>query len=285
MTIHKRKYCGICRRKYSPTTFNLHRKVCQARRDGKEIQVKCLYCSNTNPGNYGSGAYCCKQCMYSDRKRHNKTCPVCQRSVSSHCFKAHVASCQGEGLKKFCDISSWKVGDNLYQCPQCSQQFPKMGILSHFIKIHGQFPGRYTTEKNNDDYRSKTCLSCETPLGGKKRKYCSLECKRNFLVNGNSSYSQRRRGIKRKIELILLKGGKCEKCGYDKNLSSLCFHHIDEKSKSFNLCSRTIASYGMTTILEEVEKCQLLCHNCHNEHHNPDLELKKLKKDFRYIFQ
>ena len=45
---------------------------------------------------------------------------------------------------------------------------------------------------------------------------------------------QRRRGIKRKLKLVELKGGCCEICSYDKNLAVLTFHHSDPKTKLFN---------------------------------------------------
>jgi hypothetical protein len=35
--------------------------------------------------------------------------------------------------------------------------------------------------------------------------------------------------------LIGIKGGKCEKCGYDKCLDALEFHHIDQKWKLINV--------------------------------------------------
>ena len=92
-----------------------------------------------------------------------------------------------------------------------------------------------------------------------------------------ASYArQRRRGIKRKLKLVELKGGCCEICGYDKNLAVLTFHHTDLKTKKFNVELRNIANYNWKKVLEESSKCQLLCQNCHQELHHPDFSLKKL---------
>tara|TARA_R110000824_G_scaffold288652_1_gene477106 strand:- start:324 stop:644 length:321 start_codon:yes stop_codon:yes gene_type:complete len=87
---------------------------------------------------------------------------------------------------------------------------------------------------------------------------------------------QRRRGIKRKLKLIELKGGGCEICGYSKNLAVLTFHHTDPNTKLFNVELNNIANHKWQKVLKESKKCQLLCHNCHHEIHHPDLSLKKL---------
>jgi len=94
-----------------------------------------------------------------------------------------------------------------------------------------------------------------------------------------ASYArQRRRGIKRKLKLIELKGGSCEICGYKKNLTALTFHHINPETKLFNVEMRNIANYNWDKVLIETNKCQLLCHNCHHELHHPEFCIKKLMK-------
>lgn len=55
-------------------------------------------------------------------------------------------------------------------------------------------------------------------------------------------FSQTRRALQRKLKLVELKGGKCEKCGYSKNLSALEFHHIDSSNKLFQLDSRHLSN-------------------------------------------
>ena len=62
------------------------------------------------------------------------------------------------------------------------------------------------------------------------------------------------------------KGGKCMICGYDRCLEALDFHHIDPKKKDFGSSEK-----GMTRswekIKNEVDKCVLICANCHREVH------------------
>jgi hypothetical protein len=62
-------------------------------------------------------------------------------------------------------------------------------------------------------------------------------------------------------------GGKCEICGYEKCDRALSFHHIDPKQKSFGLSDKGLTK-AWDTILQEIEKCILLCANCHMEVHD-----------------
>lgn len=70
---------------------------------------------------------------------------------------------------------------------------------------------------------------------------------------------------KLKIQAVEYKGGKCEKCGYNNYIGALQFHHINPKEKDFNI-SRTNKSFD--NIKTELDKCMLLCANCHAEEHN-----------------
>lgn len=72
--------------------------------------------------------------------------------------------------------------------------------------------------------------------------------------------------VRRKAKLIELKGGKCSFCGYDKCPDALELHHKDPEEKDFQLNNRTMGR-KWEVIFKEVEKCILLCANCHREVH------------------
>jgi hypothetical protein len=116
-----------------------------------------------------------------------------------------------------------------------------------------------------------SCIVCEQKLDGKKTKFCSLTCKNSFTNNKFQNYeTQQKRGRERKMKLIQMKGGKCEICSYDKNYAVLCFHHISPKDKELPLTIRECSNNTWDTLVKEVQKCKLLCHNCHMELHFPD---------------
>jgi hypothetical protein len=71
------------------------------------------------------------------------------------------------------------------------------------------------------------------------------------------------------------KGGKCINCGYNKCLSALDFHHLDPLTKDFSFGSRKGTIKKEKAILE-LDKCILLCRNCHAEVHAGVLILEEL---------
>ena len=75
-----------------------------------------------------------------------------------------------------------------------------------------------------------------------------------------------------KSKCVEYKGGKCICCGYNKCNSALEFHHLDEKEKDFNI-SDLKTSVFTTIISDELDKCVLVCANCHREIHSKIIKL------------
>ena len=96
-------------------------------------------------------------------------------------------------------------------------------------------------------------------------------------MNYNNYNAQKLRGLKRKLELVKFRGGKCELCGYIKNIAVLEFHHINPDEKEFQLDMRHLSNTSLEKLKEEVDKCQLLCANCHRETHNPYLGMDEVE--------
>ena len=108
------------------------------------------------------------------------------------------------------------------------------------------------------------CSVCSSPLTGRQRRFCSYRCK----VKGQSNAvyaNQKKRGLLRKNRLLLSKGGSCERCGYDRCLRALTFHHRNPESKAFPLDARNCSNRSDEILALEAEKCDLLCANCHAE--------------------
>lgn len=102
----------------------------------------------------------------------------------------------------------------------------------------------------------KTCQSEDKHLRQSSRT--EDEIKRS---NSNGVVSFRRR-VKEK--LIEYKGGCCERCGYSKCSDALEFHHVDPSEKEFSVSGKSISFEKMK---KEVDKCILVCSNCHREIH------------------
>jgi hypothetical protein len=98
------------------------------------------------------------------------------------------------------------------------------------------------------------------------------KCGKNYLYKRNgcsktlcSACRQSLRLNKVKQKAIEYMGGKCLVCGYDKSTASLDFHHLDETTKEFGFSGNYNISW--TRFQKELDKCVLVCANCHREIH------------------
>lgn len=63
---------------------------------------------------------------------------------------------------------------------------------------------------------------------------------------------------------IEYKGGRCCFCGYSKCQNALEFHHINPQEKEFGIAAKGYTR-SWEKVKEELEKCLLVCVNCHRE--------------------
>jgi len=112
-------------------------------------------------------------------------------------------------------------------------------------------------------YKQRRCKSCGHWFKPKQKnsKVCSKSC--SHLIEDRNFWRTR------KIKCVEYKGGKCLKCGYDKCLAALEFHHRKPKYKNKLLeGNRAFSIKGKWNELKkELNKCDLLCANCHREVH------------------
>jgi hypothetical protein len=74
---------------------------------------------------------------------------------------------------------------------------------------------------------------------------------------------------KKKQILVEYKGGQCEHCGFKTEIMSVYdFHHKDPKNKDFAISSRQGYCKSIELAKLEVDKCLLLCRNCHAIEHD-----------------
>lgn len=178
------------------------------------------------------------------------------------------------------------------KCPCCKKDV--LIIKNTYCSIECRKKTRIIRDKTNR-YSKKNlipnekCLICQNNLPKGKSKYCSRSCRNKQANSTRKSYvvskqskeknflNQKERVLKTKLKLIKLMGNSCESCGYCKNAASLVFHHKNPKEKSFGLSG--ICKID-EKVLKELAKCSLLCHNCHDELHNPRYLLLESKVPF-----
>jgi len=126
---------------------------------------------------------------------------------------------------------NWKGGNRVsdnYPCPQCNKD--------------------RICEKRNSN---RICRECYVSRG---KKFNWNEWRAKVQVEA-------------KEYAIQYKGGKCEDCGV-KDLPSACynFHHLNPSEKKFSLGHKFNQKIS-DEIIEELDKCELLCANCHMAKH------------------
>lgn len=169
------------------------------------------------------------------------------------------------------------------KCLKCNCEFP------FIVEIEGERKNlcsrKYCLEcspfKNNNTEQLHTAKNTESKLLEKEGKKICAKCssvknKEEFYIKKNgkpTSYCKecdRKKIRERKRDLkkaaVEYKGGSCSVCGYCSCLAALEFHHRDPKSKDFNICQSNAASLT-EDIKSELDKCQLVCSNCHREIH------------------
>ena len=157
------------------------------------------------------------------------------------------------------NYSQRKIGEKLGYC---------QSNVRYWLKLFGL---KTNISQHNEKVKSrieKLCPKCNTvkPIDDfYKRTNRSDEC---GYCKTCSNESTLERTINIKIKMIVYKGGCCKDCGLkleDSHYSVFDFHHIDSKNKDPNF--RRIKSRKWEIIKEEIDKCELLCSNCHRIKH------------------
>jgi len=266
---HKRKYCFEC----SPLgggnrkTLELHtatRRVCSGCSEEKPVSEF----FKRPRGDYKSF---CKACHGKEgtklRKQYKQQAVVhmggeCQKCGYKRCNRAlefhHIDPSQKDftfsGARRSFESSKAELDKCTMLCANCHRE-------EHERTTHLEYA---TADKGVlDPVHGFRCPQCDEVKaesefgkrrGGKRHPWCK-HCKKTYQ-------QQRRREIKQ--ETVDYKGGKCQLCGYSKSLDALEFHHKDPTQKDLGVAE---LRKKLSAIKDEVDKCILVCCNCHRELH------------------
>jgi hypothetical protein len=117
------------------------------------------------------------------------------------------------------------------------------------------------------------CSEKHSAKGLCQKHYRELKVKNNPMVYKNVELKRQERHRQYKLKLIKMRGGKCEICGYSKNMSCFDFHHKDPSKKEHEP-KEIIRNPNFEIAEEYLKQCVLVCKNCHFEIHHPDTEIK-----------
>lgn len=110
-----------------------------------------------------------------------------------------------------------------------------------------------------------------------KEKWLSPEAYKKQIADQKKSIEvwHKKRAKKRRelIDGIKLSKG-CLYCGYNAHAVALDFDHLDPAIKEFNI-SKSFITAPLKNLIKEIEKCQVLCANCHRVKTKKDLGAQK----------
>ena len=198
------------------------------------------------------------------------------------CVECGYDKCEGalqfhhidEGTKDF-TLANMKINEvsmtDLYkEADRCILLCANCHAQKHAVDDKVGFIMKLTPMLNAHTNETKKCIVCDTEFipEPNNRKYCysCLPC----CIDKNAAKRARFRAVK--LELLKYKGSRCVSCGYCLYEGSLQFHHRNPNEKEFELSKVKLGTNGMTMekMKREVDKCDVLCANCHAELHYTD---------------
>lgn len=102
------------------------------------------------------------------------------------------------------------------------------------------------------------------PIKKRGIRFCTeKECNKKHEGLGLCKSHLRKLRRKERWELLIEKmGGCCQECKKEYHFSCYDFHHLDPSKKEYSIGS-VLMNYKIEDIEKEVDKCILLCSNCH----------------------
>ncbi len=160
-------------------------------------------------------------------------------------------------------------------CQKCGKEFPnRLKIRGKTRNLHSRkfcincSPFNVHNTRNLVEQESagkRRCPRCgrllpiENFYGRRMREGSSVYCKQCT----NLQTLERQRILKQKA--VDYKGGRCSRCGYDRYVGALEFHHLDPDGKDLVISQFRHTTFDKT--ISELDKCVLVCANCHREIH------------------
>ena len=107
--------------------------------------------------------------------------------------------------------------------------------------------------------------------------YCTLEDNKKRADKNRDKYNKdaRDRRQARKVRAVEYKGGKCEHCDKEYHVAAFDFHHTNPSEKESD--PGLLMGASDEVLFKELDKCILLCSNCHRIHHYEEGNLGEIR--------
>lgn len=148
------------------------------------------------------------------------------------------------------------------RCGQCKKDLPIV---------------EFSKSKANRDGLQTTCKECKSIYNKKYRQENREKMKeynRTWKEENPDKHREYRASVRRRYKeewkayLKPIVDLSCSKCGYDEHFVALDFHHVSNKDFGIaTMLQNKPTDANKTAMRKEIEKCIVLCSNCHRVHH------------------
>lgn len=167
-----------------------------------------------------------------------------------------------------------KVNQCVKNCLKCNSPIPSSVVIDG--KRRRLFPRNYCLTCSPWGTHNNKKLETLRTDGLKTCTVCKLDKVLDMFSEGNGPckpcFARKQRDDRRayKAKCVAYLGGTCTRCGYNKCQAAMDFHHRDPSQKDFTIGSQRWED--LEKVKPELDKCDLLCRNCHAEVHFSDIE-------------
>lgn len=141
--------------------------------------------------------------------------------------------------------------------------------------------------------KEEVCFAWKFKDRGIRNTFCK-ECRNQYTkthyqknkkiyIDRNNKYGKlRKKELFQKL-LLYLSDKFCKVCGED-DIRTLEFDHRDEKLKRDSIYTLLSVGCSWLTVMDEIDKCDILCANCHKKRTNIQFGLYRQKFFEKYNF-
>lgn len=137
---------------------------------------------------------------------------------------------------------------------------------------------RVTSRRKELYQKNKDKINLQRREYWQKNKDKKRAMDKRYYLKNKPRLNEKQREYHRKKEndfLSAYKTGKsCALCGYNEHCEILQFHHKDRREKLFEVTLFKIAKRSPEELKKEIDKCILICPNCHFLLHLREMESK-----------
>ena len=197
---------------------------------------------------------------------HGRKCSLCGYDKARGALHLHHTNSENKVRERAGSTAFIKESEKcILLCSNCHAELHK---IENYVEDLNQFY-EFAQIKINENRKKPSHVS-ECTICGKENS----ESYSNKKVCKECNIKLRKRDIVQiKLKALELKGNKCIKCGYDKYYGALHFHHTDSSNKNKDIKRK----YSWNLFKKEIDKCIVICGNCHAEIHQKHDKEKILK--------